>query len=426
MPSVKLTAMTVAKLKPPANGRVEHWDAVLPGLGLRVTDKGAKSWTVLYRVGVRQRRATLGRYPLMSLAEAREKAGELLAAVSTGIDPLAAAAEAKERREADRFEAVIREFIARHAKPNNRGWQRQDRDLRREFLPLWRDRAIGSIGRRDILAALDVLTDRTSPRRANRYLALLKKLFGWCAERGLIEASPAAAIKPPGREVSRDRVLSADELRIVWHCCEREGWPFGDLFRLLILTAQRLGEASAMRWRDVDLDRAIWTVPAEVAKNGIANEVPLSAPAGAILGEMPRTSDEYVFPAANGSGNPVSGFSKAKARLDHDISAACAGASILPWRLHDLRRTAASGMAELRIAPHVIERVLNHVSGSRAGVAGVYNRFGYLPEKRQALEAWAVRIAAIVGALPGNVVPLESASRAAASERRGDKLTARR
>jgi integrase len=431
MPSLKLTALTVAKLKPPASGRAEHWDTVLPGLGLRVTDKGVKSWTVLYRVGARQRRATIGHYPATSLADARAAAGKLLEQVERGVDPLTARAEENKRQEADRFETVIGEFVARHAKPNNRGWERQDRDLRREFLPLWRNRAIGSIGRRDILAALDSLADRTSPRRANRYLALLKKLFAWCAERGLIEASPAAAIKPPGRELSRDRVLSADELRVLWHCCQNEGWPFGDLFRLLVLTAQRLGEVSAMRWRDVDLSRAIWTVPAEVAKNGVANEVPLSAPAVAILEELPRVSDEYVFPAANGSGNPVSGFSKAKARLDRDIAVALAGetggkTAISPWRLHDLRRTAASGMAELRIAPHVIERVLNHVSGSRAGVAGVYNRFGYLPEKRQALETWAARITTIGGALPDNVVTLERVSRAKTSERREDKRTARR
>ncbi len=425
MPSQKLTAMAVERARVPAQGRVEYWDTILPGFGLRVTENGTKTWTLMYRVHGRKRRATIGHYPKTSLADARDQAAVLLAQLEKDIDPLAVKAEEEKRAEADRFETVIAEFITRHAKPNNRGWQRQDRDLRREFLPYWRDWAIGSIARRDILDILDILDkigDRTSPRRANRYLALIKKLFAWCVERGYIETSPAAAVKPPGREMSRDRVLTADEIRVVWQCCGSEGWPFGELFRLLMLTAQRLGEVSAMRWRDVDLNRAIWTVPAEIAKNGVANEVPLAPTAVAILERAPSPRNGYVFPAQNGSINPVSGFSKAKERLDRDITAARAGAALGPWRLHDLRRTAASGMAELRIAPHVIERVLNHVSGSRAGVAGVYNRFGYLPEKREALEAWANRIAAIVDPAPVNVVRLTPASRtnttAARAERR--------
>jgi integrase len=188
-----------------------------------------------------------------------------------------------------------------------------------------------------------------------------------------------------------DRVLSDDELRLVWRGCEVAGWPFGDLIRLLLLTAQRLGEVSTMRWRDLDLERALWTVPAEVAKNGIANEVPLSPPAIAILAGLPPLGREgFVFPALTGSGNPVSGFSKAKARLDREVAART------PWRLHDLRRTAASRMAQLAILPHVIEKILNHKSGTFAGVAGIYNRFGYGPEKRQALDAWAAHLQRLI------------------------------
>ncbi len=317
MPTMKLTALAVAKASAPQQGRLELWDAVLPGLGLRITNKGAKSWTVLYRVpGGRQRRATLGRYPALSLAVARQQAADLLTALANGNDPAADKAEKRRREEADRFDSVIAEFIERHAKPNNRGWQRQDRDLRREFLPEWRERPIGTITRRDILAVLDRIADRTSPRRANRYLALLKKLFAWCVERGMIDASPAAAIRPPGREMSRDRVLSGAELRLFWQGSERLGWPFGRLFQLLTLTAQRLGEVGAMRWGDIDFARAIWTVPAEVAKNGVANEIPLSPATLAILAELPSPRTGYVFPAMSGSCNPVSGFSKAKERLD--------------------------------------------------------------------------------------------------------------
>src|SRR5580704_5355327 len=159
MPSIRLTARTVENTKPPAHGRIEYWDAALPGFGLRVTEKGAKSWTVLYRVHGRVRRSTLGGYPALPLAAARDRAREVLREVDKGNDPAASKAEQR-RREADLFQAVAGEFIERHAKPNNRGWRRQDTDLKREFLPLWRDRPIASIAKGDILEVLDKITDR--------------------------------------------------------------------------------------------------------------------------------------------------------------------------------------------------------------------------------------------------------------------------
>jgi integrase len=409
MPTAKLTALAVANAKPPARGRIEYWDAALPGFGLRVTHKGAKSWTVLFRAQGKLRRLTIGHYPALSLADARAGAREALLEVAKGVDPGAEKIEERQRETASLFENVIAEFVERHCKPNNRGWKRQDRDLRREFLPAWRGRTIASITRSDIIGALDKIADRTSARRANRYLALLKKLFSWAAERGYVEASPAAVVKPPGREVSRDRVLADDEIRLVWRACERAGYPFGDLFRLLVATGQRLGEVAAMTWPSVDLVGKMWTVPAELAKNGIANEVPLAPLAITILEGIEAhardRSTGWVFPAANGSGKPVSGFSRAKANLDKALAAD--GHLLAAWRAHDLRRSAASGMARLGIAPHVIERVLNHTSGQISGVAATYNRFGYLPEKRHALETWAAHVERLLDPTAGdNVVPL--------------------
>jgi integrase len=395
MPSIKLTAKTVENAKPPASGRIEYWDAALPGFGLRVTEKSAKSWTILYRLHGRNRRATLGAYPTLSLADARDRAREMLRQIGKGNDPAAAKAAQEleaQRREAELFPAILSEFVERHCKPNNRGWRRQQHDLEQEFLPAWRNRPITSINREDILKVIDRIADRSSPQRANRYLALIRKLFNWCRQRGYLEASPAASIPLPGKETSRDRVLSDAELALVWRCCETAGWPFGDLFQLLLLTAQRLGEVSAMCWHDVDLENAVWTVPAAIAKNGVANDVPLSPAAVTIFTNLPPLGRRgYVFPAVNGSANPISGFSKAKARLDKAIACELAQTDrvMQPWRLHDLRRTAASRMAQLAIPPHVIEKVLNHISGSQAGIAGIYNRYGYGPEKRAALEAWA-------------------------------------
>jgi integrase len=375
---------------------------MLPGFGLRVTDRGAKSWVVMFRLGGRKmpkRRLTLGSYPKLSLAEARERAREALSQVARGCDPIV---ENKQKQDVAMFESVAAEFIERHAKPKNRGWKHQENEIKHDLLPHWRHRNIASISRSDVLYVLDLVSDRASPVKANRTLALIRKLFNWCLERGILNVSPAATVRPPGKEVSRDRVLSDYEIRHVWAACDDLGYPFGPVFQLLLATGQRRDEIGFLRWQDIDEDAAVWTVPKEISKNKTANEVPLSRLAMQIIGDLPRYKDcELVFPAANRSGKPISGYSKAKRRLDAAIAEFRTQNEKLampPWWLHDLRRTAASSMARLGVAPHVIERVLNHKSGSQAGVAGIYNRYGYLKEKREALELWAQHLAKLVGA----------------------------
>jgi integrase len=402
MPQVKLTDRFVASIKT-IKDREEYRDTLVACLALRVTRTGVKSYSAVPPSGGRE---TLGRYPSLTVAEARTRARKILEAAANGSH--VAAKEAERRREQNTFHAVAALFIERYAKPKNRGWERQQRDLEREFVVHWRDRQIEAIRRRDILDVLDGIADRTSPQRANRYCALIKRFFGWCVDRGILDSSPTAGVKPPGAERSRDRVLSDEELVAFCRCGDAAGAVFGPLFRLLVLTAQRLGEVSAMRWEHVDLEKGIWTVPAENSKNGRANEVPLSQPALEILKQLPR-GDGYVFPAANGSGRPASGFSKAKRKLERAITGALRPKAVAPWRLHDIRRSAASGMAQLGIEPHVIERVLNHVSGQLSGVAGVYNRYGYLPEKRHALETWAAHIDRLLNPRTANVVELTQA-----------------
>jgi integrase len=397
----RLTDLAVEKLKAPSVGRVELWDSLLPGFGLRIGKNGKKTWVVMYRLGgreARKQRLTLGSYPKLSLAKAREHARDALAQVGRGIDP---ALKVKQLREADTFEEVATQFIERYAKPKNKGWKEQQRDIERDLLPYWRRRRINSITRNDILEVLDRVIDRASPVSANRLLGLIRKLFNWCLERGILEVSPAASVKPPGKEQSRDRVLSDEELRYVWSAACDLGYPFGSVVRLLLVTAQRRDEVGTMRWQDLDLEKSNWTVPREISKNGVANEVPLSRLALDIIRHLPRFNDEeYVFPAANGSGRPASGYGKAKRKLDERIHARrradSAERPMPPWWLHDLRRTAASSMARLGTPPHTIERVLNHVSGSRAGVAGVYNRYGYQKEKQQALELWSNHVETVV------------------------------
>jgi integrase len=197
-------------------------------------------------------------------------------------------------------------------------------------------------------------------------------------------------LRKPGIERSRDRVLTDRELRSFWSATEDLGFPFGPTFQLMALTGQRRGEIAGMRWSQINMDQSVWTIPASVAKNGRAHEVPLSTLAQDIIGALPRFAGaDFVFTTTGVS--PVSGFGRAKDRLDFTMESA-------EWRLHDLRRTVASGMARLGIAPHVIEKVLNHVSGEISGVAAVYNRHGYQAEKAEALEAWAKEIQTIVGA----------------------------
>jgi integrase len=274
--------------------------------------------------------------------------------------------------------------------------------LLRELAP-WLDRPIRDITRRDVIELLDRTADR-APIRANRVLAWTRRLFGWALERDIVNASPVAGIRAPTREVARDRVLEPAELAAIWRASEAMGWPFGPILQLLAVTAARKGEIVNMRWQDLDLERHLWTVPSEMTKAGRLHEVPLSDLAMEIIGGLLRIGD-LVFPARKaGSTNPVSGFSKIKVRLDQM-------SGVENWRVHDLRRTAASGMARLGHAPHVVAAVLNHSPGSTMGITAVYNRHRYGDEKRAALDAWGREIECIIGRREGNVVALRVGAR---------------
>jgi len=251
----------------------------------------------------------------------------------------------------------------------------------------------------------------------NRTLAVLRRFFNWTVEREIITASPMAGLKAPTAETARDRALNDEEIRLFWAGCDKLGWPFGPMFKLLLLTAQRRDEVRGMEWTEIEpREKRVWAIPREKAKNDRAHEVSLSELAIEIIDGLPRMSrprtdsagsepSPYVF-TTNGE-RPVSGFSKAKERLDkHMLELLCAElgeagkdpgkAEIDGWILHDLRRTAATGMARLNIAPHVVDWILNHVSGTIRGVAAVYNRHAYLEERRAALEAWGRYVEGLV------------------------------
>ncbi len=373
----KLTARYVDTVTAPGPKRLEVYDQTLPGFGIRVSTSGGKTWFCSPRVRGSVKRIKIGTYPALALSEARDRARELLRDAQLGVAP------------ADKpitLGEVVPQFIELWAKPRNRGWKEQERLINQKWVRLF-DKSLEDIERSEVVRILDEIVANGTPGRANHALAALKKLLNWCLDRGMIKANPIAGLKPPTKPKARDRILMESELSALWSAAEDEGYPFGTLTQILILTGQRRGEVSEMRWSEIDFATETWTIPAERAKNGIAHDVPLSPAVIDILNVMPLfAGSDFVFTTTGTT--PVSGFGRAKDRFDQAIGTN-------DWWLHDLRRTAASGMARIGVAPHVIEKVLNHKSGIISGVAAVYNRYSYSDEKREALERWAIQMKTI-------------------------------
>lgn len=369
-----LNDKAVQSLKPQAK-RYEVRDRHCPGFGIRVSPEGRKTFFASYRYGSKQRRLKLGVYPRITLAKARDKALDALRQVDEGIDPAG-----RRRQPGLIVEAVVADFIRQYAKPRNRNWRETERTLTRELVSLFGQLDIRTVTRPHLLEIIDAAIERGAHYQANRILATLRKLFGWCIERGIVETNPMHGLRAPTREQARDRVLDNDEVTRLVRACQADPYPFGPFVLMLLATAQRRGELAEMRWSEINLETATWEIPAERSKNGKPHTVPLSSIALSILNTVPRFgSCDFVFTTTRKS--PVSGFSKMLRRLAE-------ASETSDWRLHDLRRTAASGMAKTGVAPHVVEKVLNHVSGTISGVAAVYNRYGYDTEKRDALNRW--------------------------------------
>ena len=357
------------------------------GLYLVVHPTGRKSWMFRYRFRGRTRGLTLREpYPDMSLAQARAEAQAALAKLQEDIDPAAVHAEEAQQEKPDSAVAVAEEWLKRYVRPNTK-WDEAERILNRDVLPAWKDKLITEIGRADVLRLLDSIVDRGAPIVANRTFEVIRSWFNWCVRRGILETSSLAGVRPPTVEKSRDRVLKPEELALVWSAAPDMDFPFGPFIRLLILTAQRRGEVGQMRWQDVDMDHAMWTLPAEATKPGRVHDVPLPAVAMKLLEGLPRFENGPFIFTTTGGAKPISGWSKAKLRLDAKIING-SKESLAGWTLHDLRRTAATHMAAAEVPPHVLSALLNHSAGSTQGVLSIYNRFRYTEERRKALEAW--------------------------------------
>lgn len=402
MPRKNLTARFCETVK--VDVRTDYQDELIRGLWFRVSPSGAKTWQVIYdreSDGKRQR-VKLGRFPAMPLEKARTTALKMVSAVSDGEDPNE---EKRARKAAMTVEDLGALYVTKYAKRQKKTWAEDERLLKREVYPeIGRMKAV-AVKRRDVLDIIEAKAEAGFIAQSTQILAVVRKMFNWAVDSDYLQSSPALGIKPRGKAVKRDRVLSDKEVRLIWNALPEANLsePTRNIFRLLVLTGQRSGEVCGITRSEIDLERAVWTLPASRTKNGLPHVVPLSEAALAIIHRaFERAGAEPDAPLFCRIDEPIESNAIAKAaRLKLQVTGD-------PWTPHDIRRTVATGMAGLGIAPHIVEAVLNHISGFRAGVAGVYNRAQYDPEKRRALDMWADHVAALISGAGPKVIPIRS------------------
>jgi integrase len=402
-----LTDKFVRSLKPAAPGkRDQFWDTIVPRFGVRVTDKGAKSYVVYTRwpgTGKPARRA-VGDTGQLSLAVARQRARAWLELVEQGTDPKAREREPaleEQRRRQTTFTAVVEDWLREAvvgrnpARPTQRKGLEVQRDVRRELISAWGQRPITSITTLDVRTVIKSKA-AAAPAQARNLLGYAKRLFNWAVAQhayGITE-SPAERLRPKeivGKKVMRQRVLADAELRALWRAAATTRYPYGPLFQMLALTGQRKSEVAEARWQEFDLEKRLWTIPPERMKMDAPHVLPLANDVLAILKSLPRfKKGDYLFSTMFGA-KPVNGFSKSKDRLDGAMRTEMG--ELEPWTIHDIRRTMRTGLSALPIPDRVRELVIGH---AQPGLHKVYDQHSYLDEKRRALELWAERLRTIV------------------------------
>jgi integrase len=453
-----LTAAAVRKFAPAAKRR-RIPDAGMRSLFLIVEPSGHKAWQMRFRVtSGRIGKMTLGpvdlngteieREPVigqpLTLAAARQLAAQVHRERALGHDPIAEHRAAKERQRAAIIDAVnngfagaAEEFIGKHSVKKIRRWKEQARLLGYQpttngldIIPgglaqRWSDKPVTKIDGHDIHTIVAEVRERGAPglerrseapteSRARAMLAALSSMFGWLLQHRRVETNPCVGVHRPEPSKARERVLTNKEIRWLWRACDQVGEPFAAIVKLLLLSGQRLNEVAGMRRDELSDDGATWDIPGSRTKNKKPHRVPLPPQAQTLI---PGGGHALIFTTTGST--PVSGWSRAKRRLDTLMLTLAQqesgkGATIAAWRLHDLRRTTVTGMIELGLRPDVIEHVVNHISGHRSGVAGVYNKAELLPERKAALERWAAHVAGLVLQQPANVVTMRSRKRRAA------------
>ena len=395
MPKKRLTvpALRAIPLADPGQ-RVTYVDRWMEGLLLRVGSRD-RVWYYKTRFNGRQRLKRLGRLDVtgktgLTRAQAKERAEQVDNWIENGIDPAPRKFKTAEKKPTTKnenaFGALVPKFLATYEKKVRPATFKQARRLlTNDVLAGWVDTDVAKLKRADAVDALDAMADR--PVFANRLLAYLKLFFDWCVDRELVNGSPVAGMKKPNPETSRERVLNVAEMRKLWAACLDLAYPFGHCFRFMLVTGQRESECGGIR--DDELDGDDWVIPGERTKNKRTHRVPLPALGLRLLADLPNFDGPFLFSTKAGE-RPISGWSKAKAELDKALD-------IPHWTPHDLRRTVNTEMRRLRIDPHVVSAVHNHVSGFRTGMGKVYDQYDYYDEKRRALALWADRLALIVG-----------------------------
>ena len=396
------------------------WDDELRGLGCRVAPSGKASWLVKKRLGLGGRQAKVIKHVFGDLAslkpdKARDAALTLIREIKSGVHLNRRTQETRAqtiKASRETLESAVSDYIKKRSKPG-RFWSELEDRFNKHIVPeLGNDTPISEITKADIRRLVEA-KEETHPAAARTLFEVLRPFFKWCVSRDLILVSPIADLVAPPVPEARERVLTDSEIKTLWFVTQFQ-FLFGPLHQLLLLTAQRRDEVGAMRWSELDLDKAEWIIPKERTKNGKEHLVHLSPQVMAILRGISRFKDSDLVFTTTGA-TPVSGYSKAKAQLDKrmgivtDPDAEGYNQAKL-WRVHDLRRTAASGMAALGSQPHIIERVLNHVSGATGGLVSVYQRHEYLPERKRAIEAWGAHVEQLVsGTQQSNVHKLRHA-----------------
>jgi len=414
---VKISEETTKRAICPAGRKdVLHFDDALPGFGLRVTAAGRRIFLYQYRNGAKVRRTTLGVWGSeLTAAQARRKAETLRGQVRDRRDPVAErrarqaaaiAAEAEARAVAARAAysvgVLIEQWTDQHLVGRSASYRAAVPRHLRTGLADWVNSPAAALSRADAVQVLDTVKAKNGPVAANRLRAEARACWTWAVRRGALSDNPwSATPRPLARETPRERVLTDAELGALYAAAARLTGPFGALIRILILTGQRRGEVAGMRWDELALDTGQWNLPGSRTKNHQAHTVPLPYPAVTLLRRVKRRQgSEVVFEGPRGTA--VSGFGKIKGRLDTALASVAqrAGRSVEPWVLHDIRRTVATGMQRLGVRLEVTEAILNHVSGSRSGIVGIYQRHGWAAEKKAGLDAWAAHVLAAAKEVP--------------------------
>lgn len=421
MATTRINKTTVDAAQP-GEKDVLLWDDRLPGFGCKVTPTGSRVFVYQYRLGGRGspvRRYTIGKHGVLTTDQARRHAKMLALKVSQGTDPQRVKVETARIAVDLAFKPYVERF---HDDYLRKEWPSSHQEahslLKRYAVPVLGRKPLPDISRKDITSVLAGVKEKVATPRL--LFAILRKMMRWAVNQGDIDRSPMEGMDGPAGAPSRDRVLDDGELTLVWKASEELGYPFGPLVRMLLLTGARREEIAALEWSELDQGSRVWALPPGRSKNGVAARQPLSGLAVAELDFLAKRHGKqegwpragFVFSTTGTSA--VSGYSKAKARLDKAIATLARKQDNEPppaWRLHDLRRTLATGLQRLGVRFEVTEAVLNHVSGAKSGVAGVYQRHDWAQEKATAVQAWSDHISALLSGVDRtNVVEIARAS----------------